>query len=494
MTLELLESEREDWFPPFEVHDLPSGDRIFYRDGDHSYWSEVQRKANGWSGKRSARLKGVSTVAGTYSDSGGDALLNWAARMDRIGVAEIASLGLGCDDVEDMRNALDWLRDAESIGAALLPVITKLTTVLAEQLPVIQALAAEYSAKAAPAIAAVGVVLGPLIEQIGGSKTLLAAAAVVIGGVVVAAFTAWAISAASAAVATIAAAAPVLAVVAALALLTLAIYLIIDNWDEITANYPAVGRAFDDIKVSIQGVVDYVTENWDQIMSTIEPALIALVAVVEYQWEQIKVGIDAALKIIGGYLDIWIGLFTGDWERMWEGVKGVLGGAVDAITSSIGNAFDLVNELTGGKLGEFTSTVSSALSDAAGAVRSFYDDAVQPIQWLIDRFWQLIHAIQSIPTPHIGNPMNLLPGFASGTNSAPGGLAIVGENGPELVNLPRGSQVFSNAESRGMGGGVVINIEHLYATSPEEAQQSAAFLGYAVQNEMRGRGITAVRP
>lgn len=38
--------------------------------------------------------------------------------------------------------------------------------------------------------------------------------------------------------------------------------------------------------------------------------------------------------------------------------------------------------------------------------------------------------------------------FASGTNYAPGGLAIVGENGPELVNLPRGSQVFNNKETR----------------------------------------------
>jgi hypothetical protein len=31
--------------------------------------------------------------------------------------------------------------------------------------------------------------------------------------------------------------------------------------------------------------------------------------------------------------------------------------------------------------------------------------------------------------------------FASGTNFAPGGLSLVGERGPELVNLPRGSQV-----------------------------------------------------
>jgi hypothetical protein len=31
--------------------------------------------------------------------------------------------------------------------------------------------------------------------------------------------------------------------------------------------------------------------------------------------------------------------------------------------------------------------------------------------------------------------------FASGTNFAPGGLSLVGERGPEVVNLPRGSQV-----------------------------------------------------
>lgn len=36
---------------------------------------------------------------------------------------------------------------------------------------------------------------------------------------------------------------------------------------------------------------------------------------------------------------------------------------------------------------------------------------------------------------------SLIPKFASGTNYAPGGLSLVGERGPELVNLPKGSQV-----------------------------------------------------
>jgi tape measure domain-containing protein len=34
-----------------------------------------------------------------------------------------------------------------------------------------------------------------------------------------------------------------------------------------------------------------------------------------------------------------------------------------------------------------------------------------------------------------------VPGYAEGTNNHPGGLAIVGEKGPELLNLPRGAQV-----------------------------------------------------
>lgn len=52
--------------------------------------------------------------------------------------------------------------------------------------------------------------------------------------------------------------------------------------------------------------------------------------------------------------------------------------------------------------------------------------------------------------------------FANGTSSAPGGLAVVGERGRELVNLPRGSQVVPNDITEkligGDGGGSPIYI------------------------------------
>lgn len=49
--------------------------------------------------------------------------------------------------------------------------------------------------------------------------------------------------------------------------------------------------------------------------------------------------------------------------------------------------------------------------------------------------------------------------FAAGTRNAPGGLALVGERGPELVNIPRGSQVIPAAQTANMMGGVGQSIE-----------------------------------
>lgn len=47
-----------------------------------------------------------------------------------------------------------------------------------------------------------------------------------------------------------------------------------------------------------------------------------------------------------------------------------------------------------------------------------------------------------------------IPQFARGTDFAPGGMALVGEQGPELVNLPRGAQVIPNHQlGQAMGGG-----------------------------------------
>lgn len=65
-----------------------------------------------------------------------------------------------------------------------------------------------------------------------------------------------------------------------------------------------------------------------------------------------------------------------------------------------------------------------------------------------------------------------IPGFANGTNFAPGGLAWVGERGPELMHVPRGARVTPNDELGGFGGGVMnINVNVSGARGNSEIMQ-----------------------
>ncbi len=86
---------------------------------------------------------------------------------------------------------------------------------------------------------------------------------------------------------------------------------------------------------------------------------------------------------------------------------------------------------------------------------------------------------------NVGN----VPGYASGTSYHPGGFAWVGERGPELVNLPRGSQVISN--DRLGGGGDTYNI-----TINAAPGQSEDAIADAVIRKLgrKGRNISFTRP
>lgn len=48
--------------------------------------------------------------------------------------------------------------------------------------------------------------------------------------------------------------------------------------------------------------------------------------------------------------------------------------------------------------------------------------------------------------------------FATGTAYAPGGMALVGESGPEYVNLPKGAQVYNNSQTRNMTTNASMNV------------------------------------
>ena len=107
------------------------------------------------------------------------------------------------------------------------------------------------------------------------------------------------------------------------------------------------------------------------------------------------------------------------------------------------------------------SALSTAFADAILEGKKLNDVLSQMLKTLARA--AINFAIMAPFTPGAGGtaaPFAKLFGFAEGTRSAPGGLALVGERGPELVNLPRGSQVIPNdvlKNSGSIGGSIIYS-------------------------------------
>ena len=86
----------------------------------------------------------------------------------------------------------------------------------------------------------------------------------------------------------------------------------------------------------------------------------------------------------------------------------------------------------------------------------------------------------SMTNPMLGalNEIAKLVGFADGVRNFEGGMAIVGERGPELVNLPKGSDVYSNEEMKGMGQTIIVNVDHL--DSRQDVEALAREIGFKI--------------
>jgi phage-related tail protein len=90
---------------------------------------------------------------------------------------------------------------------------------------------------------------------------------------------------------------------------------------------------------------------------------------------------------------------------------------------------------------------------------------------------------------------SVIPGFASGTDNAPGGLSWVGENGPELMNVPKGSQIIPSSVSRQITGGgsttVQYNIDASGADSGTVARIQTVLAQHARAIGAQGRALTS---
>ncbi|NEI60909.1 hypothetical protein [Rhizobium leguminosarum] len=136
---------------------------------------------------------------------------------------------------------------------------------------------------------------------------------------------------------------------------------------------------------------------------------------------------------------------VGKWDGI--GTGGNVGGAADAVNklaNSAGAATKGLDTLGGG-LGKIGSALSGTSFPAAPAASGGGGGGL--FSWLSGLFGGFKPIGAQATLAASGRITGL---FADGTESAPGGLAIVGERGRELVNLPRGSQVVPNHRTESM--------------------------------------------
>lgn len=137
---------------------------------------------------------------------------------------------------------------------------------------------------------------------------------------------------------------------------------------------------------------------------------------------------DALKTILDGVIDFVRGVFTGDWERAWNGVKQVFAGIFDGL--------------------------AMVLKAPLNAVIGLINGAISGINWVIKSV-NKIPGVEDIPT--IGKIAYLAKGGVLTQGSA-----IVGEAGPELLTMsgnraivqPLTSQTTSNQYL----GGLTINV------------------------------------
>ena len=138
-----------------------------------------------------------------------------------------------------------------------------------------------------------------------------------------------------------------------------------------------------------------------------------------------------------------------DAKDPWAGLRG----AVDKAKESL----DFAKDATKG----FLSDLRTGLMNGEGFFKSFGNAALNVLDKIINKIEdQLVEALFSLNSTggssggglfgSILGGIGKLFGFAKGTNYAPGGVAMVGEEGPELVELPRGSKVNTANETRRM--------------------------------------------
>ncbi len=243
----------------------------------------------------------------------------------------------------------------------------------------------------------------------------------------------------------------------------------------LTDAYESISKSLGELWAVVKPLIDKATElfnafvtDWklgsENMSGAMKVAKIALDGI----WATMITAMSGAITTLIDTLKLVVQLLNGDWRGAWQTAQGIyentLGswgtiattvkdtvvGVLDALGVDFTGTIDAIETrvrsfwtwLTGLSFGGVFSGIAESFAGVVNLLLGWTWPAFPRFEW------------PSIPTPGwLNNFLDRVPGFASGGHTTFGGLALVGERGPELVNLPGGSHVYTNAQSMAMAGG-----------------------------------------
>ena len=188
--------------------------------------------------------------------------------------------------------------------------------------------------------------------------------------------------------------APVLAIVAVIAVLIAAFKHLWDTneefrnaitaiWNGIVSKIQAFCQGIVDrlnaLGFEFGSIVDVLKSLWDGLCQFLAPVFEAAFSVV-------STVLGSMLNVITGLLDVFIGLFTGNWSQLWGGVKEIFSGVWDAITGLFDTALNLLKSLAEVVFGWFGTTWESVWT----GIKSFFETIWNGIVAFFSGIWKSI--------------------------------------------------------------------------------------------------------
>lgn len=187
----------------------------------------------------------------------------------------------------------------------------------------------------------------------------------------------------------------------------------------IVAAIVAIAIWGDEIQAALQKLDDWLqgvfARDWTELFGPVlGEQLNGFFASVKNIWDSIK-------QVFDGVIDFIRGVFTGDWQRAWEGVKEIFRGTFNAFASLAKVPLNSVIALLNGAINGINMMI----------------DALNGLHFTIPDWVPLLGGKEfGLNLKHVGS----IPYLASG-GILSSGSAVVGEAGPELLTLTGGRAV-----------------------------------------------------